>query len=406
MIKRIVAFIICACMAVCIVSCSGDTVISDQPSSEDSSVAEQEEEKFFVTPFLEQEEIRNMLKEQYPLVSGWNTVYEFHSYADQDDVDAWQDTQEHSCFAVLSVENVAGFDRVLVSVGGKFELKQTEDGSFTPLLAEVETPMERPYMVIFRGFERNWKIGDCEDVEMIWKQGHSLCGFWYAEKGEALFFTDTVENPFCVKGLTEKPDVCHSCYKMYSMVAEMKDCYMLSFDRENLSSDMDGETDLAIYYNEKLTFLEDVGGVYPSTEVLSETVFAVGTKSRVCLYDVTSEDIGKPIKILGGNGYGLADSEVYIISPAFTDLKQPTRHCIMYYIEDEREWRFCTFETDGTVLDDFSIGLKVIDETITSVKFQNGLVYFSYRPDGAIGQAVHYCVDVRPNKNHAPQSLD
>ena len=188
--------------------------------------------------------------------------------------------------------------------------------------------------------------------------------------------------------------------------ASLTFCYIKSCPLVRGSSAYHRYGEKALYRDGVITVFEGIEGTYPQQSVLGESLIAWGTHTQINLYDLSAENFGTPIMTLGGNGRGLADGDCYIIQDVFTDSKKPTRHCVMYYIEDERKWRICSFEADGTILDDFSTGLEVIDETITSITFQSGLVYFSYRPEGATGKAIHYCLDARPGKNHTPQRLD
>ena len=402
MIKRIIAFIICVYMVSCVASCSladGTT----PPCSEDSSATE-ELEPFFVTSLLENESVKKHLNERFPNITSWQSVYEYHEYQDAllsgnlQEGSSW-----YNAVAVISTTQSGIFDRVVVSVYGEFLFTQAEQERWTMTLSDGDHPTNTPHINTYKGKEKYWKLGKGEDLKVVF-DGSTFCTFWFKEKGEALFFTEPDE-PLRAQGVTQRPKVCHGYHEPYSEVARIENCYILGFVRDG-GSHAYGEVEKALYRDGVITVFEGIEGTYPQQSVLGESLIAWGTHTQINLYDLSKEDFGTPTWVLGGNGRGLADGDVYIIKDVFTDLKKPTRHCVMYYIEDEREWRFCTFETDGTILSDFSTGLKVIDETITSITFQNGLVYFSYRPEGATGKATHYCVDVRPNQNHTPQNLD
>lgn len=398
-----VAVILCIGLVGGAVSCS----IADDaapPSSEDSSVAEKDG-LFRVTSFLDQEKMMQRLTNDYPFITDWEVVYEWHGYATEGNqrengLYKWQGDSRYTCWALLSVEGKEGFDRVLICYANDFVLEQTEDGFLTAVPATDTTS----YSYYYRGFEKDWQFGDCKGAELIIDDdGWAV---WFPEKSEAFFFNGSMpHDQLRLEGITERPKVFFNHYPLSSEYSEPENCYILLYERENRNWG-DGEFDYALYRNKKITIFEGVEDIYPSRSLLNETALTIETNSSICFYDLSQEDFGKPVKILGGNGRGLADTEVYTISDVFTDLAYPTRHCIMYYIKDEREWRFCTVDSRGEILCDFSTGLAVIDETITSIRFQKGLVYFSYRPDGAIGKATHYCVDARPNKNHTPQSLD
>lgn len=399
-----VAVVLCIGLIGGVVSCSlvDD---ADPPSSEDSSATGEEEKQFRVTSYIDQEKMMERLTRDFPFVTGWEIVYEYHSYATEENqrengMYKWQGDSRYTCWALLSVEGKEGFDRVLICYTGDFVLEQGEDG----FLTAVPAPDTKPYSYYYKGFEKDWQFGDCKGAELI-IDGNGWA-VWFPEKSEAFFFTGSMaHDQLRLEGITERPKVFFNHYPLSSEYSELENCYILLYERENRNWG-DGEFDCALYRNKKITVFDRAEGTYPNRSLLNETAFTIETNSSICFYDLSREDFGKPVKILGGNGRGLADTEVYIISDVFTDLAYPTRHCVMYYIKDEREWRFCTVDSRGEILCDFSTGLAVIDETITSIRFQKGLVYFSYRPDGAIGKATHYCVDARPDKKHIPQALD
>lgn len=401
------AVILCIGLIGGVVSCSlaDDTT---PPSSEDSSVPT-EDGLFKITSFIDQEKMMQRLTKDYPVVSDWEIVYEYHDYATEenlvgDGLYSWQGDGRYTCCALLSTSENSGFDRVFIGYTGDFILEQTEDGAWTAVPAPDSEDTAEPYSYYYKGFEENWQFGDCEGAVMLFDRWSAA--IWFPEKGEAFFDGINIHTGWiCLKGITEKPRLFFSCYSDQLKNVGINDSYIIYYQRENRLWH-EGEFDFALYRNEDITLFEGVEDLYPSISVIDDTTVTIETNSNIYIYDLSRKDFGEPAWVLGGNGKGLSDSDVYIIQDVFTDGKKPTRHCVMYYIEDERKWRICSFEADGTILDDFSTGLEVIDETITSITFQSGLVYFSYRPEGATGKAIHYCLDARPGKNHTPQRLD
>ena len=409
-IRAIVALGLFICTLFCTVSCSFeetpapsssemDVVSSDlQPSMQENT------EPFYITSLLENESVKKHLKERYPNITAWQSVYEYHDYQNElFDGNLQEGSAWYNAVAVISTTQSGVFDRVVVSVYGEFSLTQTEQERWTMTLLDGDHPLNKPYILSFKGREREWMLGKCENVEVVF-DGSTFCTFWFKEKSEALFFTEP-SAPLRSKGITQEPKVCHSYYEPYSEVAKIENCYVLRFEKDG-GSYAEGEEEIALWRDGVITIFEGIEGTYPQQSVLGDQLIAWGTSTKVCLYDLSTENFGTPIMTLGGNGQGLANTEVDIKGQVFTDLAKTSRHCIMYYIKEEREWRICTFDNSGEILCNFSTGLAVIDDTITSVKLQKGLLYFSYRPDGALGKATHYCVDVRPNENHTPQRLD
>ena len=384
------------------VSCSFVDDTGSAPS--DDSSAAKTLEPFFVTSLLENESVKKHLNERYPNITSWQSVYEYHEYQDALLSGNLQEgSARYNAVAVVSTTQSGIFDRVVVSVYGEFMFTQTEQEQCTMTLSDGDNPSNTPYINTYKGKEKYWKLGKGEEFEVVF-DGSTFCTFWFKEKGEALFFTEPDE-PLRAQGVTQRPKVCHGYHQPYSEVARIENCYVLNFVRDGGDRSY-GEDEKALYRDGVITVFEGIEGTYPQQSVLGESLIAWGTNTQISLYDLSAENFGTPIMTLGGNGQGLADSEVYVIRAVFTDPENPVRHCIMYYVENERQWRICTFNSDGEVLCNFSTGLEVIDETITSVRLHKGLLYFSYRPDGALGKARHYCVDVRPDKNHALQRID
>ncbi|HAB00524.1 MAG TPA: hypothetical protein DCE08_03335 [Ruminococcaceae bacterium] len=114
------------------------------------------------------------------------------------------------------------------------------------------------------------------------------------------------------------------------------------------------------------------------------------------------------MKILGGNGEGLADGTVYIHYQPLFDRNKFDKIAIMYFTEEEGLWRVCVLDTEGNILSDFCTGLSRNNEDwIAPNAFSNGLLYFEYYdgPDSDISNYRMLCVDTRPGKDHTVQRI-
>lgn len=407
-----VAVVLCIGLVGGVVSCS--FADNTELSSSNSSSAE-EENLFYVVPLMEQERINTWINTFFPNITDWRVVFEYHTYATEENLKEdglyeWPkgfDSLKGNSFAVLATEQSSSFDRVLISFIDNYELTQTDDGKWICTPVKIGNSLDSPIMITYRGFESEWQLGDCKDAEFICRTGMNKCTFWFPEKSEALIFADSSRPALRLKDVTEKPDVCRRYYSPYHTSAlrpEQKDDLLLFFYKLGRNDIYAETSQLAFYSGEKLTYLEDLDSYYSGHNLtwLNDTTFAIGVTDRVCLYDISLESFGKPINILGGDGYGLADSDAWICSQIETDKTKPTRHCIMYYTKDKREWHICTFDTSGNIISNFSTGLDVADETLVLVNYIDGLVYFLHYPNGATKPSMRYCVDARPDKNHTP----
>lgn len=389
------------------VSCS----LADSPQiSSDNSSDVGGSNLFALTSFKENKRFADWMKAYFPNINDWRVLYEYHTYATEDNLREnglyeWNDySRYHMYFSVLATEQSDEFDRVLIVYADEFVLTKTEDGVQTVAPAKTGNSYTVPMMSVYRGNESNWKVGDCKGVEIVWMPNTRACTLWFPKQQRALFFGDlSYDVELIVENLTEKPSVRYYSYapsftKIYPEFKDDRLVYLYKPNKNGPSPQFD--VGYYSYKERKLVFVEEsnISNYGLDMALLGDSVFAIQGESRVSFYNVDELSKGKPFKILGGNGYGLSDSEIRVANDIDTDATKPSRHCIMYYVKDERKWRICTFDNNGNILSDFSTGIDVNGDYI-EITHTSGLVYFKV-------QSSTYCVDARPDKNHTLQIVE
>lgn len=402
-----VAVILCIGLIGGAVSCS---IADSSQSSSDTSSVESDSNLFELTSFKEHKRFADWMKAYFPKINDWRVLYEYHTYATEDNLREnglyeWNDNSRyHMYFSVLATEQSEQFDRVLIVYADEFVLTKTEDGKQTVAPARTGNTNAVPMMSTYRGYESDWKLGDCKGAELIWMPNTRHCTLWFPEQQRALFFGDlSYDEELIVENLTEKPSVRYYSYapKFAKNFPEFKaDRLVYLYKPNNNGPSQKFDVGYYSYKERKLMLLEEsnINNYGLDMALLGDSVLAIQGQERVSFFNIDELSKAKPFKILGGSGNGLSDSEIYVANDIDTDATNPSRHCIMYYVKDERTWRVCTFDNGGNVLSDFSTGIEV-NEDYVEITHTSGLVYFKV-------QDVTYCVDARPNKNHTPQTVD
>lgn len=351
------------------------------------------------------------LRETYPGIEDWKSVYQLSTSALVEQMYdpyryQWRDQYVPWYVATLSTEQGGDFDRLLVVAYEQITVKWE---------AETQSMRPREELVVraYHGWEAQWQLGNFSGVKIIFHyeleqlRAHQLPKgvlvsdhfptLWFPEESRALLLG---EGGICLQasGLTEPPPPIAAAYE--TPAGDGNRILMLG-----KAEDYD-----AAYYKaegQRLTMLEGVTGSQPQSFFLDTTTLALQGQDRICIYDLTSEDIAQPKAVLGGDGNGLAEGEVWIMPQIATLRGVGDSHAVMYYIQGEEEWRVCTFSTEGDILTDFSTGLPVVEDYIEGLAYADGLVYFGYYREGS-GEASsleQYCVDVRADQEYLLQRM-
>ena len=165
---------------------------------------------------------------------------------------------------------------------------------------------------------------------------------------------------------------------------------------------------IGLYESEskQVTLPEPQRGAWQLFSLDGQTL-AIMVDTAVTLYGFSSEDLLRPIAQLEGNGGVLGEDEVFIFYQIATLRGHGGSHVILYYRQQERMWRVCTFDTDGNILSDFSTGLPVVEDYLDGLAFEDGLVYFAYFREGTdkADSLERYCIDARPGREHLLQQI-
>lgn len=366
---------------------------SDTPSSSETQTSEvltssdDPSEESSMPAFMDLSWTKAALAAEYPDIHDWKVIFEKDHIVSGKSGEKWDEVPVQ--FVVLSTEESPDFDRVIIN-----------------------NPMNGTHMRIITGWEKDWHLGDFEDFELrvhptdcnlyalyFPNQKRAILpydGFDFACKEKYLEVLD-IENPPFVEGIQFFHE---SDYRLRdtSQTNRLVTCVTEEDDRLR-----------PFCYSPAEKKLVPFRGVDQYCYFSAHNDIVVFTDSEsLGLYDLSLPDKGNPLKILGGNGEGLADRTVYIHYDVLFDRNNFDKIAIMYFTEDEGLWRVCVLDTEGNILSDFSTELpRNNKDWIVPNAFSKGLLYFEYYdgPTSDISNRHSYCVDTRPGKGHTVQRI-
>lgn len=353
-----------------------------------------------IPSFLDHPLGQRWLSEHYPSVTDWEILYEGKDFALTPEMYdpyryQWRD-QWVPCYAVvLATSQGNDFDRLLLLAREDISVICGDD-SYLPRL--------ELYVSAYAGWESDWLLGDGSGLEAVFSQnsGHSPV-LWIPEEGRGLL---TAQDNIClpVTGLTQPPSQIFFSYPLSSYITppagHEEDVLLL------LGGHMDYAIGLYESESKQVTLPEPQRGAWQLFSLDGQTL-AIMDDTAVTLYGFSSEDLLRPIAQLEGNGGVLGEDEVFIFYQIATLRGHGGSHVILYYRQQERMWRVCTFDTDGNILSDFSTGLPVVEDYLDGLAFEDGLVYFAYFREGTdkADSLERYCIDARPGREHLLQQI-
>ena len=364
-------------------------------------------------PFMENPKCTQWLAENYLEIDDWQVLFEestlqlfpmmYDPYHYQ-----WRDQWKPFCLTVLGTGQSADFDRLV--------LIQFEEVAVVVGPGDILSPEQRTSIYPCFGWASQIDgegYGDAQALYMN-KDGYawSYPSLYFTQQNRLLLLDFNMQNILPVVGVDsmEEPMVIfHNSpltdYFPQTQAGEDRIVYLYSSDN------VDKGSRICYYHSQSQQLVPFEGGegsdfrLYP----LEEPVLALQNEGCLYLYDVASDTPTSPFRVLGGQKAGGAlDSEQqeWVIYYVITERQRPQNHAILYYKQEERELRVCTFTTRGEVLSDFSTSLEAEEGYLGSMTYSDGLVYFTYYPDGTGYNGEHYCVDVRPGYDHTPQKID
>jgi len=372
-----------------------------------SSIEPEYPENTEIEPASESLSFRNRLREIYPTIRDWEVVYEESFYVLENDV---YDPYTYSFrkayvpyrFVILKTNQSNGFDTLFLYGYEDYIFRFWE-----------ETVIPSPY--ISGGWITAWEseLGEIDYGKIVNPIGKNKATFWEPYEGKRLCIDYGGLMVFDLS--IDIPEECELSYAF-----KLKHAIRSDNQRPKLSEEekvdmilwLEGKYPGAYYYdleNKTLRILEGTDSGYFNPEsgysytgFLDNDNFYISNQNTLYLYSLDSEDVTKCRGIIGGNGKGLSEGSIkYWDYYCFkVDGAKGGRAAMIYSNYDGEYWIF-TFDFDGNILSNFSLGLPT-SSNILSYTYHNGLVYFSY--GGNSSEAEHYAVDTRPESKHTLQA--
>nr|HPR40898.1 hypothetical protein [Oscillospiraceae bacterium] len=100
--------------------------------------------------------------------------------------------------------------------------------------------------------------------------------------------------------------------------------------------------------------------------------------NELSVYSVEAETPWEPVIVLAGNGKGLSDAAVHLPASPLTDKNDPSLYVLPYVNLEDGLLHFCTFQDDGTIVENLSSGLRASNDGwyLDFQNFNDGIAYF------------------------------
>lgn len=365
--------------------------------------------------FLDMPDCVASLAMLFPKIDDWQILFEadeYYLYKGMYDPYRyqWRDQWTPQRIVAMATAQSAAFDRIVLIATEACVVNSYKDGYADPEIAQQTA--------IFTGWEKDLRAGDLSGAELIPSDSDAEitlagCSAIRLSDGRGLLLVPNTDQLLPVSDLTAFSQgttaSSAACLKSYAGIdpeaaGDATLLYMIKAGSKERSRVY------TVYYDpatQRAAPMEGANGESPQLFVLDGSRFVLQSDGQVNFYDLTADAPEKPYAAIGGDGLGLSDGEVWIMYQLATDREHPDRHCFMYYIKGEDEWRVCAFDTGGTVLSDFSTGLPVVENYIGSTVYAGGLAYFVYYSGGSGDAASYaqYCVDARAGRDHTPERI-
>ncbi len=388
-----VSFTASLLLASCTRDVPSDITSSDAPSSSETQTSEvltssdDPAEESSMPAFMDLNWTKATLAAKYPDIHDWKVIFENDHIISGKSGEKWDEVPVQ--FVVLSTEESPDFDRVIIN-----------------------NPMNGTNMRIITGWEKDWHLGNFEDLELrVHPTNCNLYALYFPSQKRAILPYDGLDS-VCKEKYLEVLDIENPPFVKYIHFFHESDYRLKDTSQTNrlvLCVTEEDDCLRPFCYSPAEKKLVPFRGVDQYCYFSAHNDIVVFTDSEsLGLYDLSLPDKGKPLKILGGNGEGLADGTVYIHYQPLFDRNKFDKIAIMYFTEEEGLWRVCVLDTEGNILSDFCTGLSRNNEDwIAPNAFSNGLLYFEYYdgPDSDISNYRMLCVDTRPGKDHTVQRI-
>ena len=353
-----------------------------------------------IQSFLDHPLGRRWLAENYPAVADWKVLYEGKDFVLSpgmyDPYRYQRRDQWVPCYAVvLTTSQGDGFDRLLLLAQEDVVVLRGDDSYLPRLELRVSA---------YTGWESDWLLGDGSGLEAVFPPDSGQTPvLWMPEEGRGLL---TAQEGVCLTatGLTQPPSQVFFSYPLsfYVVPPDGHEGDVLLMLGEHLNY----AVGLYESGSRQITLLEPQKDAWQLFS-LDGQALALMKDAGLTLCSFSPEGSLQPFARLEGEGGVLGEEEVFIFYQIATLRGQGGSHAILYYRQQQRLWRVCTFDTSGNILSDFSTGLPVVDDYLDGPAFQDGLVYFGYFREGTgVSDSLErYCIDARPDREHLLQQI-
>ena len=377
-----------------------------------SGLSDTEEPKDEISSVLECADYLEYLENTYPEINDWKIVYEKGYYALTDCYDpysySFRKIYMPKRFAVLSTEQSEEFDRLFVFTYEEYAAVYVEGG--------IEPRFERQFRSS-KAVSEDINVDISEAV--ILENGTVLPNsLWFPKEKKMLWFdTDSIENrAYVIENINSPINLCTGAriFEGYDLNGEKLSAPAgRENDRFLFIPLSDGIEDMTVAYYDYETRTIDIyencvegeNGVFPQIYFLDSDTLVIAADGVLSFYRTYAHSImTESFAEIGGYGKGLSDGVVSSIQFMSIDKTKGGRYMFIYADDMTGEYNICTFDKNGKILSDFSLGLDT-EGTIGSANYKSGIVYFSYYPDYSEStKDYNYAVDARPDKNHNLQA--
>lgn len=361
------------------------------------------------TPFFEDADCTRWLEKNFPEINDWQVLFEkstlrlrkkmYDPYCYQ-----WRDQWLPHRVTVLGTQQSADFDRlVLISFESIFVMGETNEQGQGVSCPQWETTVS--YCAGW-GSQMEGEGSYANMKPLFLNEAYEYPSLYFADQNILLLLDFNMNSILSVaeadslkEPIAMSRDYPLTYYFPQIQAEEDKIVYLYQGDNTDKRS-------IYYYYGQsrRLAPFEGSTSPLPQFYPLKEPVLALLNDDSLHFYDLASDAPTIPFLTFGGTEVGGTwDSPAYIMYTLATERENPDKHAIMYYLQGEQEWRVCTFTTRGEILSDFSTGLPGVGDYMGDINYTDGLVYFTYYPDGSGYNGEYYCVDARAGKSHTIQ---
>lgn len=362
-----------------------------------------------ITPFEENKLVIAALYEMAPDIGEWEVLYEKNNYVLSYEYDPYsycfREKYSPKYFVVLRSEGAGEKNHYI------FEYRQTcidqrlEDGSVQPRLSGYGTAIGFSSEEFAPGDFSKMQEVCCYDV-------NCQPSFYFPDRDATILVNYNTNEALEVKGSVPEM-VLFDFYKI-GAAATLESDYTRRPDLpESAKNDSivmfynDSHIDWSYYYYDYETkTLHPFGGEETVAgskymEHIDDEIMILEAEHSMEFYRITSEAPWEPYAVIELSD--LTDKEADFIHHVYMD-KTLGGRLLTTYVDGPRDSdndiRMITFDFEGNVLSDFSLGLKATGY-IGSISYHDGLAYFSYHNNKE--GSFRYAVDTRPDRAHILQ---